>query len=127
EKWLQNLGILLHALKVEALETRETHGIFGVVEEKAKLPASCPSLEFQGQTAWQGIRQHTEGAKLRLNAIEILDLSIDFLLFLKREPFTAVVVRKNLHEQRQEVEIWLGLWQTKRIDLEGGAVRPDFD
>lgn len=39
EQRLQHLGILIHPLKVETLETRKRDRVFSVVEDEIELPA----------------------------------------------------------------------------------------
>ena len=44
---LKNLWVLLHPLKIEALEPRKTYCVFGIVKEESELPASRPFVELQ--------------------------------------------------------------------------------
>src|SRR5216683_539279 len=44
---LKNLWVLLHPLKIEALEPRKTYRVFGIVKEESELPTARPFVELQ--------------------------------------------------------------------------------
>jgi len=88
---------------------------FGVVEEKAELPASGPALHLEREAFGQRVCEHAERAKFRLNAIEIFDLDIDFLLFFERERGTGMVIGEHFDEQCQEIEIGFGFGRQKGL------------
>src|ERR1700736_2289201 len=46
KKRLKNLRVLFHPLKIEALESRKTYRVFGIVEEESELPTRRPFLEL---------------------------------------------------------------------------------
>src|SRR6266851_4915781 len=127
EQRLQNLRVLFHSLKVEALEARKTHRVFGVVEKEPELSACRPLVEFQGEGARECVGQHSQSSQFRVNAVEIFDLLVNFLLFFERKLFAAMVIGKNLHEEGEKVEIGLRFREAKGVDFERGAVWADFD
>src|SRR6185437_11983092 len=80
EQRLQHFWVLVHPLKIEALESREGDGVLGVVEDEIELPACGPLGEAVGETAVKCIRQNSERAKAWLDFVQIFDLLIKIAL-----------------------------------------------
>src|SRR6266404_5904981 len=72
----EEFRIPAHLLKVEALEARKGNGVSRVVEEKSKLSPAQPLGESVRQISRQSVRQNIEGAKRRLERVEIFDLFV---------------------------------------------------
>ncbi len=65
EQRLKNLRVGVHPLEVEALKLGKTHSVFGIVKEKAELPAFSPFLQSQRQPTWECVGKHSESPQLR--------------------------------------------------------------
>ncbi len=60
EQRLQNLRIFPHALEIEALETRESDVVLGIVEQESELPALFPLVESVVEITAQGVAKRTQ-------------------------------------------------------------------
>ena len=127
EQWLQHFRILVHPLKVEALKTRESNRVFGIVKNEIELPTRCPFGEPVCQAAVQGVRQNGKRPKCWLDFIQVFDLAIEVAFLRGGQLQRCVPLNQNLEEKGKKIEILLGGWHRKGVDLEAGGVQPDAD
>ena len=120
EQRFHNLRVLAHALEVEALEPGKSQGVLGVVEEEPELPAFGPLLEAGGKAAFQGIGERAEGPEVGVNLEQVLDLVVEVLFLLCREPGFPVRLRQHLDEEAEKIQVRLRRGKRKGIDLEIG-------
>src|SRR5260370_163709 len=64
EQRLQNVGVLAHRLKVEALKFRERDRVFRVIEQKPELPSTGPFRQAIRHAMTKSVREHTQRAQL---------------------------------------------------------------
>src|SRR5437762_9718419 len=81
KKRLNQFGVTIHSLKVEALESRQREGVLLIVEDLLVLTAAHPLLQPSGQGLLQGICQHTQGPQIRRQNVKVLNLGVQVLLF----------------------------------------------
>ena len=94
-----------------------------IVEEKSELSPAQPLGESVRQISRQSVRQNIEGAKRRLERVEIFDLFVKRPIALRIE-LADDAAEKNFDEKGQEIEIGLGRRETKGIDGESGGFEP---
>ena len=85
EKRLQDFGILIHPLKVEALETGERNRVFSVIEDEIELSASGPLCEPVRETPVERIRENAQRAKCWLDFVQILNLVVKIAFLCGRQ------------------------------------------
>src|SRR6267378_3099996 len=125
EQRLQNVGVLAHRLKIEALEFRERDRVFRVVEQKPELPSTGPFRQAIRHAMTQSVREHTQRAQGRVHGIEVFDLMVE-IAFRRRVEFAGrLPLYQDLQEEREEIEIFLGRRERKRVDLESVGLKAD--
>src|SRR5713101_2964253 len=118
EQRLQHLRIFPHALEIEALETRETDCVLGIVKEKPKLSALFPFVQTALQVAAKRISQSAQRVKGRVvELVEILSLLVQFPLLCAIKHF-SLGFGEHANEKRQEIQVVLRWREGERIDLE---------
>ena len=66
----------------------------------------------------ESIREHAQRAQGGIDGIEVFDLVVEFALGRGFEFSGRLPLDQDLQEEREELEIFLGRRQRKRVDLE---------
>ena len=90
---------------------------FRVVKKKSELSAAHPFGQGVGDRSRQGIGEHIEGAKRRIERVEILNLFVD-LAIGRRVEGAECSANENLEKEREEIEVGFGRRQAEGIDRE---------
>src|ERR1700690_19690 len=126
EQRLQHLRIFPHALEIEALETRETDCVLGIVKKKSELSALLPFVETAVQVATKRIAEGAQGMQGRVvELVEVLSLLVQLPLLCGIERF-SLGFGEYANEERQKIQVVLRWRQGKRIDLEIAGFEADL-
>src|SRR6266852_5573606 len=127
EERFEEFRVLTHALEVEALKPGERNGVLGVVEEESELAASGPFGEAARNVVTERVRQHAQRAQRRVYRIQVFDLVEEIALGGRVEIARLLSLNQYLQEEREKIEVFLGWWQRKRVDLEILGFKADAD
>src|SRR5205807_10631314 len=103
---LNQFGVTIHTLKVEALESRQRERVLLVVKDLFILTTTHPLLQPAGQGLLQGICQHAQGPQIRRQNVKVLNLRVQVFLFSLAEGIEAAPLGQDLHQGEQEIQVF---------------------
>src|SRR5260370_37472030 len=115
---LNQFGMLVHALEVEALEAAEGQCVLCVVEGPAVLAAVHPAVQLVGQVFAERIGQHAQGPQFLWKLIKARELLVQLLVVSVCELVLLPAFDQRFEQCKQEIEILLGGRERKWINGE---------
>src|SRR5579859_426011 len=115
---LNQFGVTIHSLKVEALEPRQRERVFLVVEGLLVLTTAHPLFQPACQGLLQGVCQHTQGPQLRRENVEVLNLRVQVFLFSLAQWIETAPFSQHLYQGEQEIQVFPRRLKRKRVDGE---------